>query len=64
MSRTIVIPTTDEQGKKVINSFNMLAKGLGKTQTQLVLLAMQEFISRHWDEVANPNYKMPNENQI
>jgi len=62
MARTIVVKDSDEKSKTIINQFNMLAAGKGINQTALVLLAMEEYVSRHWHEVVPAEYSIPNEN--
>jgi hypothetical protein len=62
MARTIVVKDSDEKSKTIINQFNMIAVGKGVNQTDLIIMAMEEYVSRHWSEVVPSNYVIPNEN--
>ena len=62
VARTIVVKDSDEKSKTIINQFYMLAAGKGVRQTDLIILAMEEYVSRHWSEVMPSNYVIPNEN--
>jgi hypothetical protein len=63
MARTIVVKDSDEKSKSIINKFYMLAAGMNVKQTDLIIMAMEEYTINHWSQFITPCYNIPNENK-
>lgn len=63
MARTIVVKDSDEKSKSIINKFYMLAAGMKVKQTDLIIMAMEEYTINHWSQFITPSYNIPNENK-
>ncbi|NMD01294.1 MAG: hypothetical protein GYA62_16450 [Bacteroidales bacterium] len=59
MARTIVIKDNDEKSKGIIKRFNMLAVGLGVSQSDLIIMALEEYTLRHWHEAVPKDFNIP-----